>query len=114
MKQPCNHCPFRSDRPFRGLYEEKANDIVHALFNDGSFHCHKTHERDDEGDTVVTENSTLCIGAAIFLENTNPNGMLSNLSFRIGAMTGELRPEELSKAVPVYKSREEFIQGASI
>lgn len=112
MKEPCSNCPFRSDRPFRGLSEDRARDIAQVLHQDGSFHCHKTNSYED-GEGVVTKNSKLCTGAAIFLENTRPGGMLANLAFRLGCMREEIAPEMLSDRVPVYASVEEFVEGSS-
>ena len=113
MKEPCSNCPFRSDRPFGALSVERAEEIAIALHQDSTFHCHKTTGSDEEGRGVITKNSKLCTGAAIFLENTRPGGMLANLGFRLGFMRGEIKPAQLSDRVPVYQTAEEFIDGAS-
>lgn len=113
MKEPCNNCPFRADRPFRGLLEEKANSIVQALYHDGGFHCHKIMDYSQNSRGRVTKNSKLCVGSAIFLENTVRGGMRCNVIYRLAIWAKELNPEELSKAVPVYKSVEEFVQGST-
>lgn len=112
MKEPCSNCPFRSDRPFRGLSEDRAREIAEVLHQDASFHCHKTNDY-CRGKGVVTKNSKLCTGAAIFLENTRRGGMLANLAFRFGYIRGEIKPEMLSNRVPVYESVEDFIEGSS-
>jgi len=114
MKKPCDNCPFRADRPFRGLSPGRAREIAKSLMGDGDFPCHKTVDYsggDGEGRTV--ESSTRCVGAAIFLENVRPGGMLANVQFRLAAMFGRLRPEELSAEIPVYQSISDFIKGAS-
>lgn len=112
MKEPCSNCPFRSDRPFRGLRPQRAQEIAESLHRDSSFHCHKTNQFKN-GKGVVTRDSKLCVGAAIFLENTRSGGMLANLAFRLGCWAGEIKPDQLSKEVPVYQTIPEFIQGAS-
>jgi hypothetical protein len=113
VKTPCNNCPFRSDRPFRGLHPERANKIATALLHDGDFPCHKTVDYSGDDGGQATPDSKRCVGAAIFLEQVAVGGMLANVQFRMAAMFGELRPNELSRAVPVYDSIEAFVAGAS-
>lgn len=78
---------------------------------DATFHCHKTTISDERGGRVAVAKSTLCIGAAIFLENTLPGGMLGNLGFRLGCMMEQISPSELSNEIPVYSHAEEFMEG---
>lgn len=110
--QPCDNCPFRSDRPFRGLHRERAIDIAEALHRDASFHCHKTVDYSHDSDGRVSSSSRLCIGAATFLEHTRPGGMVANLAFRLGVRCGQI-PRKLQHEVPIYQSISEFIEGAS-
>ncbi len=112
MKKPCANCPFRKDRPFN-LRKSRAKELAAGLMGDADFPCHKTLGHDNNGDTLVTRNSTRCIGAAIFLENVRPGGMLANVHFRFAARFGELTPEELSSEVPVYGSIADFIGGVT-
>lgn len=63
VKKPCQHCPFRRDvKPF--LHPERAAEISELSWNPyNSFTCHKTLEHDEEeGDTIVTEDSLECAG----------------------------------------------------
>jgi hypothetical protein len=80
---------------------------------DADFPCHKTLGHDDDGNTIPTQSSTRCVGAAIFLENVRPGGMLANVQFRFAARFGELTPDELSSEVPVYGSIADFIDGVT-
>lgn len=56
MKEPCSNCPFRSDRPFRGLNRDRAEEIVKTLHADGGFHCHKTNKYDEETGRGISYN----------------------------------------------------------
>jgi len=62
IKKPCKHCPYRIDvKPF--LTPERGEELAYLTenpFND--FTCHKTIEHDDEGETVITEQSKTCAG----------------------------------------------------
>lgn len=69
------------------------------------------YSKDDDG--RITPDSKRCVGAAIFLEQIAGGGMLANVQFRLAAMFGELRPNELSNSIPVYNSIEAFVDGAS-
>jgi len=63
MKQPCKHCPFRSDvKPF--LHPERGEELAyHAQNPYNSFTCHKTTEADKDGfEMNVTEESKKCAG----------------------------------------------------
>lgn len=113
MKQPCNTCPFRSDAPFHGLSEERALEIASALMADSAFHCHNTVDYSRSSSGRVTKDSTLCTGAAIFLEQVRPGGLRANLAFRLAVMTKKLHPDELSDQVPVYESIDDFLEGAT-
>jgi hypothetical protein len=94
------------------MRRDRAKLLVEDLNKDAAFHCHKT--LDSDNDNQVKPDSTLCVGAAIFLENTNVNGMLSNFAFRWDCIHGELSPDELSREIPVYESAEDFIEGVSL
>jgi hypothetical protein len=62
VKKPCKHCPFRNDvRPY--LHPDRAAEIAYAALNPySSFSCHKTLGEDEEGDTMVIEESRECAG----------------------------------------------------
>lgn len=110
--QPCDNCPFRSDRPFRGFRKERAIALAETLMGDGDFYCHKTADYSNDDGPRIVSSSRLCIGAATFLENTRPGGSRANLIFRLAIGCGQLPPEQ-SHGVPVYRSTAEFIEGAS-
>lgn len=101
MKTPCRNCPFRIDRIFP-LSQARRSQIADGLFNDADFPCHKTF--DDP------EKAKRCTGAAIFLENARPGGLMSNLSFRIAIITNEIEPNKSDRTAPIAKTRQEFEQ----
>ena len=108
---PCNNCPFRTDKPFKTLRVSRCEDIHGALMGDQSFECHKT----TKGGTS-TRDSKQCIGAAIYLEKTRPGGMMANLSFRMSALynpNDPISPKALDVDAPVVGSLSEFIECAS-
>jgi hypothetical protein len=88
-------------------------EIASALMADAAFHCHKTVDYSRSFCGRVTKDSTLCTGAAIFLEQVRPDGLRANLAFRLAVMTHELHPDELSDQVPVYDSIDDFLDGAT-
>lgn len=58
---------------------------LYNLIGNGSFHCHKTGEHDDEsGDFVPTENSSHCAGALIFLEHRKQPNQMMRIAERLG------------------------------
>lgn len=110
---PCNNCPFRIS--LHGRYQlspERANAIIHGLMHDGPFPCHKTVDYSESGTGRSTEETTLCKGAALFLENTVQGGMRSNVCFRLGMAIGQLDSEPSDRSA-VYGSIEDFIEGAT-
>lgn len=106
MKKPCKNCPFRTDRIF-SLNKARRSQIAEGLFQDSDFPCHMTFE--DEQYHSHPEKAKRCTGAAIFLQNSRPGGLMSNLIFRCAVLTGEINLQKLDKTAPVDKTREEFI-----
>ena len=116
MKRPCENCPFRSDKPFRGLTKSRAKGIALSLRNDCLFPCHKTVDYNNTPDGRITDKSKACIGSAIFMENTasESGGCFANVQYRLRAMSGEFGYDDLeSNDVPVYTSLSEFVKGAA-
>ena len=62
MKEPCQHCPFRSDvRPF--LHPERAEELAYMTENRyNEFHCHQTIDYEDDSDGELTDTSLICAG----------------------------------------------------
>ena len=108
--KPCRDCPFRSDCPLP-LRKSRRIEIATSLHKDSPFHCHKTLNYSGDDDELVTQDSKLCVGSMIFLEQSRTGGMLANLSYRIQVVFGDLKIEDLSDEVPVFKSIDEFIEG---
>lgn len=72
MKEPCEHCPFRSDvKPF--LTAARGEELAyHAQNPYNTFPCHKTtvyDEESDDGDMVRTEKSKECAGFLTIMAN---------------------------------------------
>lgn len=92
----------------RSLGKERRKEIADSLLRDGDFSCHKTNKFDDDGKTIVDENSTRCIGAAMWLDKSTPGGKFSNLCFRLAAMTKEF-PINLKYSQGICQSYNEFV-----
>lgn len=126
--QPCNNCPFRSDKPFRGLRRSRAIELAQSLLvKHGFFQCHKTvdyaalevtDDVDEEIDVVETSEELAhpCIGAVLFVDHLNADrgGCLSNLAFALSASSGHLWLDQLDRDSPVCKSLDEFLDKATI
>lgn len=111
MHKPCNHCPFRSDRPFRGLTRDRALQIHQALHADGGFPCHGTVEYSDEGEPKMTKDSMPCIGAAAYLNHTCTGGARANVWFRLYQAFGSYDWDSVDGS-HVCKSLEQFIENS--
>jgi hypothetical protein len=102
MQEPCRNCPFRTDRPFRGLTRDRVVEIHQAIHDDSHFTCHKfigkTHKK-------------LCVGSVMYLTYTGDP--FANLSYRLGAMRGDFYPEKINWEIPVAQNLEEFIDVAT-
>lgn len=71
MKKPCEHCPYRRDvKPF--LHPKRGEDLAYLAQNPyNTFPCHKTLDHDDEGETVITNQSKICAGFLTLQHNEN-------------------------------------------
>lgn len=114
MKKPCINCPFRNDGKGVKLHLNRSTAIAESLLDDKDFPCHK-------GIGLHNSKRTRCIGAAIFMEHSQPGGMLSNLAFRLAVMqfpwleTADrgLTPDSLDMSAPVSRTVTEFLKNAS-
>lgn len=98
MTEPCDNCPFRSDKPFP-LMTGRAGEII----NGGEFPCHKTTIEFG----ATGENEQSCAGLMILLEKENrPNQMM-----RIAERLGMYDYTQLNMNAPVYDSIEDAIEG---
>jgi hypothetical protein len=107
MKQPCRNCPFRINVP-RYIRREKAANIDRSLQNDGHFPCHETVDYSTVPPS--TEESKICFGAALYLENAVQGGCRNNYNFRLAMMRGDFHPSDLRKDENIYDSSESFIE----
>ena len=109
MKQPCLRCPFRKDKPFRGLTPERAVAIANTVLGDGLFYCHETTEGDR-----ITPSSKQCFGALVFANNVRGT-IRHNVCFRLLIATGGIDSEAVNNcAIPVYKNPEEFVNNVTL
>lgn len=104
MTQPCDKCPFRSDKPGY-LRAGRVKEICRSLLAGRTFACHETtipDEDDDASDETMREgpNTQHCAGALIFLEQQDAPNQLMRIAERLG--TYDRR--RLSKKVPVFQS----------
>ncbi len=80
MSKPCDACPFLK-KMSHGFTMRRLRELI----GEGSFHCHKSGDNDEEsGDFVPTENSVHCAGALIFLEKRNQPNQMMRIAERLG------------------------------
>lgn len=103
MTVPCNNCPFRSDKHFP-LGLGTINKIVNAP---GTFPCHKTVDYNEDGDSVVKENSKVCAGYLILLEKEKQPSQMMRIAERLGLYDYT----KLDIESPVYDSIKDCIAG---
>jgi len=109
MKRPCEHCPFRNDKP-GFITPARAREIAHAIIQEQrTFTCHETTVpvEDDDGnsDMVDGPNAQHCAGALIFLERLKrPNQMM-----RIAERLGMYDYKKLDMGAPIVSSAKEFV-----
>lgn len=106
LKRPCQHCPFRTDRPGY-LRAFRAAKIAQCLREHCEFVCHATVEYDDEtGEGEITPRSEQCAGAMIVLTREhNPNILM-----RLRMLSGEFDPVALDMESPVFANLDDFVQ----
>ena len=71
LKTPCKECPFRSDKAFIPLGQNRIEGIVNHIRQDGYFPCHKstTHEEQEDGQEMILQDKSFwCAGALAMLE----------------------------------------------
>lgn len=106
LKSPCGNCPFRCDKPFY-LRPERAAEIAEGLSSNGAdFHCHKTVQYDDEGQSTIDPDKTkVCAGALIVMEKSG----VSTQAMRIAERLGLYDATALDMDAPVYDSLAEWV-----
>lgn len=99
VKAACKACPFRNDVPVY-LRAERRAEIVRALLDDLTFHCHEyvEHDEDDDGEAFVASTGPECAGARKALARAG--GMSQNA--RIEARLGMLSEEDLDRGPDVW------------
>jgi hypothetical protein len=116
LKQPCEHCPFRTDQCF--LNGQRAREIAEAVaVENKTFTCHQhlhgEHDDDPEGDVEYHPSTVdqMCAGAMAFVEKLGvPNQMLQ-IAERLG-LRDPSRLDPASRAA-VYDSIEDMAAGHS-
>lgn len=77
MKTPCSNCPFLpGSMTNRTLSDERMEEIISTLQNDGTFQCHKTIEShiDDQH----------CGGALVYMEKNRIDNNMLRIAMRLG------------------------------
>lgn len=105
MQKPCKNCPFRTDRHFKGLTPERAEEIDSSIKNDELFLCHQTMNWE-------LKDRTVCIGSVLYLEFGK--GVFANWKYRVAELRGDFNIKELDYSFPVAKSLKEFVEVSSI
>lgn len=105
LKTPCANCPFRTDVKAY-LTQGRAEEIAEGITTEQqTFTCHKTLSRDDDGNTLNSQQEQHCAGALIMLEHMDkPNQMM-----RIAERLGMYDRRQLDMDAPVFKTDVEFI-----
>jgi hypothetical protein len=106
--EPCDNCPFRSDKPFH-LRPGRVKEIMRSLVR-GDFPCHKTtvhRESKEGGDRVVTDKSLHCAGALILLEKLEQPSQMMRICERMGMYDRT----KLKMNAPVYDNWREMEKG---
>jgi hypothetical protein len=105
IKKPCDHCPFRTDRPGY-LRKGRAQQIGIMLTHDDMswFPCHETTgvkdlQRIEKGD------QSHCAGAMIMLWRMR----MPNVAMRLALAFGKISVQNLDCKVSVASSTDEFV-----
>lgn len=115
LTTPCVDCPFRAVParvngrlfPATAIREERVEQIADSIRTGASFHCHKTLDRDEEGDLHAGPNSQECAGA--LATQANGEELENNQMVRIAYRLGVFNPEDLADAQGlVYDGLEEW------
>lgn len=115
LTKPCKDCPFRTDKAGY-LHSARAREIAESVLGGSNFHCHKTIEHDEEGETCVNPSkSEMCAGAMLFAEKVldGRNGGAGcgvNQMARIGMRLGTFNPDLLDATAPVHESVEAMVR----
>jgi hypothetical protein len=110
MKSPCANCPFLKKSKY-ALNKAKIEEILYGITHDRAFYCHQTVDYSQDFRGVVTEQSKVCFGATLFLENTVSGGCRSNVMFRIAIIQKEFGLGDLRQDSSVYEGFDAFREG---
>lgn len=107
LRTPCDHCPFRRDRP-GFLRRERAIEITESITSGADFACHKTTRIDPEDDSemVVVSKSEACAGALILLEKLEKPTQMMRIAERVRCYDRFL----LDMDAPVFDDEQEMIE----
>ena len=106
MREPCDKCPFRKDRPAY-LRAERAKEICRTLLSGSTFTCHQTTVPDEEDEEMTDgPNAQHCAGALIFLEKQNAPNQLMRIAERIG----KYHPKRLRAKGTVFASTRAMVE----
>jgi hypothetical protein len=111
LKKPCGgtcNCPFRTDSLKGWLGQERAEELVSALYEqDLTFSCHKTTTDTEDGFDHSSDNNTQhCAGAMIMMEKSEQANQMMRLMERIGLYDRN----KLDMTSPVFDTPEQFIE----
>jgi hypothetical protein len=106
LTAPCDSCPFRTDKLFRGLGIARKQEIADALTRrQQTFACHKTIDYSGD-ESRYNDNTQHCAGAMILLEKLGrPNQMMRWME-RIGYYDRH----RLNMEAPVVDSFKEWFE----
>ena len=100
LKKVCADCPFRRDRDFLGLSQERVREIADSLRMGETFQCHKTvYGRG--------EREQLCAGALSTMEREGNPHQVVQVMERLGI---DVSSHLDSSAQPVYNSLDEWAE----
>lgn len=101
LREPCDNCPFRADRPFF-LREEVVDGIADDLKRGGTFWCHKTVDYSDS-DGAVANKTRVCAGSRATQANDGIVSQAEQITERL------IEPvQKLRDGLPVYGSVDEW------
>jgi hypothetical protein len=106
LKQPCPHCPFRTDiiQPqLTPAHASRVKAMVKTILTDNmTFACHITNAYDENGEAVEDDPVQFCAGAMILLKKLGlPHEVVDQ-----AIAEGKLDTSRLDLSSPVYESLE--------
>lgn len=109
---PCGSCPFRKGQTF--LTKPRARQIAGYMdtWNGAEFACHKTTERDDDGNHCPSRKESHCAGALIFAEKNEQSHQMMRIAERLGMYdpTRLMSPDNQQAIDSVYDTKQEMVK----